>query len=209
MATGSSPWSKVANPVSVLYRIAYSGETPEIPVFLSEQAKDFLGNCLKRNPKDRWTATQLLKHPFLEEFNSKEIQESNSTSSPTSILEQGFWNCLEESQSFGNLSHASFENSPADRIRRLGVCSGEPSWRWDDDWIITRGTLEAGFISESESPTTSTTDSVQELDKSNVKTISGSGCFGHLCDDYYISSFNFERGYEFDQLRVPSASIFL
>ncbi|KAI4334129.1 hypothetical protein L6164_018859 [Bauhinia variegata] len=221
MATGASPWPNVVDPVSVLYRIAYSGETPEIPGFLSEQGKDFLGKCLKRNPKDRWTATQLLKHPFLEEFNSsgaKEIQESNPTSSPTSILDQGFWNCLEESESFGNMRHASFENSSADRIRRLAACSGEPSWRCDEDWMLTRGNeaedgIEAGSFSGSQTPSTSTTGSKQELEKSNVKNINGGGCSSYFCDDnnsrevsVVISDFN--SGRSFGQL-LPSVSNFL
>ncbi|OIW08439.1 hypothetical protein TanjilG_03115 [Lupinus angustifolius] len=142
MAIGGSPWPNVADPFSILYHIAYSNKVPEIPSFLSEEAKDFLEKCLRRNPQERWTANQLLKHPFLEEFsfNSKQIEELNS-SSPTSILEQGFWNYVEESESHGNLIHMTcFENSPADRVRSLALCSGEPCLTWHDDesWITTR-----------------------------------------------------------------------
>ncbi|KAH7510519.1 hypothetical protein FEM48_ZijujUnG0104100 [Ziziphus jujuba var. spinosa] len=141
MATGGSPWSNVGcDPVGALYRIAFSGESPEFPSFLSEQAKDFLGQCLKRNPKQRWTASQLLKHPFLEEFNScsKQIQESNSSScSPTSILDRGIWNSLEESET----RCCENENSTVaddNRIRRLAMCSGLPDWTSDQSWVTIR-----------------------------------------------------------------------
>ncbi|KAK7846844.1 mitogen-activated protein kinase kinase kinase 18 [Quercus suber] len=142
MATGGAPWPNVADPVSVLYQIGYSGELPEFPRFLSEQAKDFLGKCLRRSPKERWTASQLLKHPFLEELDSsaKPIQESNS-SSPTCILDQGFWNSLDESESVSNLIGTTREGNLLgdDRIRRLSLFSGVPSWTWDDHWTTIRG----------------------------------------------------------------------
>ncbi|KAF7805787.1 mitogen-activated protein kinase kinase kinase 18-like [Senna tora] len=147
MASGVSPWRNVADPFSVLHRIAYSGEVPEIPGFLSEEAKDFLRKCLRRNPRERWTASQLLKHPFVGELNSKsqakEIQESNS-SSPTSILEQGFWNSVEESEIHGKLIRTRSGNLGGDdRIRGLAEFSGEPGWKWNDDdgenWITSRG----------------------------------------------------------------------
>ncbi|RDY11785.1 Mitogen-activated protein kinase kinase kinase 18, partial [Mucuna pruriens] len=191
MVTGGAPWPNVADPFSVLYHIAYSSEVPEIPCFLSEEAKDFLGKCLRRNPQERWTASELLKHPFLGGvcYNSnKEVLESNS-SSPTSVLEQGFWTCVEESESFGNLiPNTSFEISASGRVRMLSLCSGVPCWaRHDDDddenWITTRGNGVEGFgncgvgtgsASHGVSP--------QELVKSNVtgrNRISGHACQGH------------------------------
>ncbi|KAJ0051862.1 hypothetical protein Pint_02008 [Pistacia integerrima] len=136
MASGGAPWPDATDPVTVLYRIAYSCELPEFPDVLSNQAKDFLSKCLRRDPKERWTATQLLKHPFLGEFSSstKQIQESNS---PTSILDQGIWNSVEES--LGNLIHSSSqEDSVSERIRRL-TCSSGPSWDWDGSWMTIRG----------------------------------------------------------------------
>ncbi|KAK9267232.1 hypothetical protein L1049_009654 [Liquidambar formosana] len=92
MATGRAPWADVSDPVSALYRIGFSGDVPEIPESLSKQAKDFLGKCLKRDPGERWSASELVKHAFLEEpnFTSKEIYGSNSDT-PTCVLDQGFW----------------------------------------------------------------------------------------------------------------------
>ncbi|KAI9178493.1 hypothetical protein LWI28_027220 [Acer negundo] len=153
MASGGPPWSDATDPVTVLYRIAYSGELPELPGCLSKQAKDFLSKCLRRNPKERWTTTRLLGHSFLEQFNScttKPIQESNSSTSnsPTSILDQDkIWNSLvDETQttSLGNLIPSRSLNRVTDeRIRRLSSFSDEqqgPSWSRDDEisWITVR-----------------------------------------------------------------------
>ncbi|KAJ7948140.1 putative Mitogen-activated protein kinase kinase kinase [Quillaja saponaria] len=213
MATGVAPWPNVADPVSVLYRIAYSRELPEIPSILSDQAKDFLRNCLRRNPKERWTASQLLKHPFLEEFNcnGKKIQQSNS-SSPTSILDQGFWNSVYESESFCNLSHSSSENSPVYRIRRLAVNSEEPSWTWDEHWITTRGN-KVEVQSEIDMICGSVTASTSYGEEGMVEN-SVSGRIGdHFLEGYryrdisvVISNLNSER--HIDKMLVPSISIF-
>ncbi|OAY35107.1 mitogen-activated protein kinase kinase kinase 18 [Manihot esculenta] len=148
MANGGVVWPDVNDPVSVMYRIGFSDQLPEFPCCLSEQARDFLDKCLRRDPKQRWTANQLLKHPFLVKSNSnshshaKQIQESNSSSnSPTSILDQGFWSSLDESESenVDNLVHPSEESSAKERIRRLSLLSEGPSWDWDENWIPVRG----------------------------------------------------------------------
>ncbi|CAJ2654819.1 unnamed protein product [Trifolium pratense] len=180
MATGSSPWPNVDDPISTLYHIAYSNYGPKIPCFLSHQAKDFIEKCLRRNPKERFSASQLLSHPFLEELcsNSKQVVESNSIS-PTSILEQGFWCSMEESQSL------KLENSIVDdRIKRL---AGEPCLaRWhdnhDDNWITIREN-EVDVFCNCGLEIGSSND---ELVKSNVKDgISGKFCKGqsHICRD--------------------------
>ncbi|XP_059661090.1 mitogen-activated protein kinase kinase kinase 18-like [Cornus florida] len=139
MATGGSPWPNVTDPVSVLYRIAFSGELPEFPDDLSDQAKDFLSKCLKIDPKQRWTAKELLEHPLIREFNSvaKQIQDFDHSNSPTSILDEGFWNSTQESETLGDLVHTSCSSSPARRIGRLS-CSGMPDWTWDEDWMTIR-----------------------------------------------------------------------
>ncbi|KAI3923792.1 hypothetical protein MKW92_006312, partial [Papaver armeniacum] len=93
MAPGRAPWSSDGDDaISVLYRIAFSWEVPEFPSFLSENAKDFLSKCLERDPKKRWNTNQLLKHPIVNEFNSKQ----SKMKSPTSILDQDFWDSMEE-----------------------------------------------------------------------------------------------------------------
>ncbi|XP_039172717.1 mitogen-activated protein kinase kinase kinase 9-like isoform X2 [Eucalyptus grandis] len=41
------------------------GEPPQVPQFLSEDARDFIHRCLRRNPKKRPSAAELLDHPFV------------------------------------------------------------------------------------------------------------------------------------------------
>ncbi|KAK3412131.1 hypothetical protein EUGRSUZ_I00917 [Eucalyptus grandis] len=67
MATGRPAWGSraVSNAYALMIRIGVGDEIPEIPEGLSEQGKDFLMKCFAKNPKKRWTACMLLKHPFL------------------------------------------------------------------------------------------------------------------------------------------------
>ncbi|KAJ8566114.1 hypothetical protein K7X08_030591 [Anisodus acutangulus] len=136
MATGGSPWTSVNNPDSLLYHIVFSGQTPEIPKFLSSQARDFLSKCLRRDPKQRCSTKQLLNHPFLEESNlySKENQES-IRSSPTCILDQGIWNSETIDDSTQEISPM---NMPVQRVRKLYMQSGKPDWMLDECWITVR-----------------------------------------------------------------------
>ena len=210
MFSGSSPWPNVGDPVSMLYHVGYSGEVPEVPRFLSDEAKDFLGKCFRRNPRERWSAVQLLSHPFLGEFSSKGgdgVHEESNSCSPTSILEQGFWNSVEESEFplIGNLVQTCLENSPSDRIRRLALCSGDPSWNWDsENWITTRGNeamaeVEGSCYCGSMAASSSVGDwcDLGEVEEINVST---SRISGYFCDDFkcrdvsaVAGSLNFER----------------
>lgn len=47
-----------------MFKIGHTRELPQIPD-LSDEAKDFIRACLKRNPAERPTAAQLLEHPFV------------------------------------------------------------------------------------------------------------------------------------------------
>ncbi|KAG5546566.1 hypothetical protein RHGRI_018665 [Rhododendron griersonianum] len=132
MATGSHPWPESNNPVSTLYRIGFSGDVPEPPAWFSDEATDFLSKCLERDCEERWTAQQLMKHPFLEQ-----VFDSNSDS-PISVLDQGFWESLEESEDQRNSTHvSSSSNSPTERITSL-ISSDLPNWDWDEDWVTVR-----------------------------------------------------------------------
>ncbi|WOL03813.1 mitogen-activated protein kinase kinase kinase 1-like [Canna indica] len=60
-----------------LFRIG-RGEQPPIPTSLSKDACDFISQCVKVNPDDRPTASQLLEHPFVKR--SRTSSGSNSSS---------------------------------------------------------------------------------------------------------------------------------
>lgn len=144
MATGKPPWPESGDPFSIMYRIAYSPESPEIPSCLSDEAKDFLSNCLRRDPNERWTVTQLLNHPFLAQLSSpvsKQSEEELNSCSPTCVLDHGFWSSSWDEPDHGSLDskNQSSGNSPPDRIRLLLLSSGKPDWAWEDDWVTVRG----------------------------------------------------------------------
>jgi len=65
MATGKPPWSELSNQLTAMFTIATSEEPPAIPDGLSEEAHLFIGQCFKRNPQERPTAVESLKHNFL------------------------------------------------------------------------------------------------------------------------------------------------
>ena len=48
-----------------MFTAATSGLKSAIPSRASEHARDFLSHCLEMNPRKRWTAEQLLEHPFV------------------------------------------------------------------------------------------------------------------------------------------------
>ncbi|POM77526.1 STE/STE11 protein Kinase [Phytophthora palmivora] len=65
MITGCSPWQQYSNPLTAMYQIVSSENTPTIPADASDETSSFLKLCLQRNPEHRATITQLLAHPFL------------------------------------------------------------------------------------------------------------------------------------------------
>lgn len=48
-----------------MFKIGNSKELPTIPDHLSDDGKDFVWQCLQRNPLHRPTAAQLLEHRFV------------------------------------------------------------------------------------------------------------------------------------------------
>ncbi|CAD8151694.1 unnamed protein product [Paramecium pentaurelia] len=89
MATGQPPYSEYKDAIAIMVKIGKSTKPPPIPEQLqSPEAKDFLSKCLQIDPKQRATADELLKHPFLDEpkqssllkkkssytFNQKQVQ---------------------------------------------------------------------------------------------------------------------------------------
>lgn len=48
-----------------MFKIGNSKELPTIPDSLSSEGRDFVKQCLQRNPAERPTAQALLDHPFV------------------------------------------------------------------------------------------------------------------------------------------------
>ncbi|KAL9814366.1 putative mitogen-activated protein kinase kinase kinase STE-STE11 family [Arabidopsis thaliana] len=157
MATGSSPWPELNDVVAAIYKIGFTGESPVIPVWLSEKGQGFLRKCLRKDPKQRWTVEELLQHPFLDEEDNDSDQTGNclNSSSPSTVLDQRFWDLCETSRSrfikedhedpFANSTNFLWDDDslPGDRIKKLAgdESSGEPDWE-TNGWIEVRGEIE-------------------------------------------------------------------
>ncbi|VAI47698.1 unnamed protein product [Triticum turgidum subsp. durum] len=64
MATSKPPWSEYEG-IAAMFKIGNSKELPPIPDHLSEEGKDFIRQCLQRDPSSRPTAVDLLQHSFV------------------------------------------------------------------------------------------------------------------------------------------------
>nr|XP_043622097.1 mitogen-activated protein kinase kinase kinase 18-like [Erigeron canadensis] len=146
MMTGDSPWANVNDPVSLLYKIAFSNEIPKIPNELCDQAKDFLSKCLVRDPRQRWTAKQLLNHPYIQQFDdiSNQINcDKFVTSSPTSVLDQDIWDSMDASLASTEFSESTCSlKSVRQRMKHLaGKYEMKPKWeceKGENEWITIR-----------------------------------------------------------------------
>lgn len=61
MVTGEPIWS--CSRSELLHKLVF--ERPKIPENLSDEGKDFLTRCFERSLSKRWTAEELLDHPFI------------------------------------------------------------------------------------------------------------------------------------------------
>jgi serine/threonine protein kinase len=76
MATGKPPWSQQFQEVAALFHIGTTKSHPPIPEHLSADGKDFLLKLLQREPRRRPSASEMLKHPFVENYEVYNGQES-------------------------------------------------------------------------------------------------------------------------------------
>ncbi|XP_047079451.1 mitogen-activated protein kinase kinase kinase 18-like [Lolium rigidum] len=171
MATGGAPWPGLSSPAAALHHVARSEDVPEAPAWLSGEGKDFLARCLVRDPAQRWTAEQLLQHPFVASTETNPTSNSNSKAapierwvSPKSVLDQGFWFWEEDSSS---------TTVPADRVRALASAES-PDWTWSgEEWIAVCCTT-----------TTDSNDTAPE--KLDAETTEAAG--GSNADDEHVPS---------------------
>ncbi|GAB4846801.1 hypothetical protein Ancab_025807 [Ancistrocladus abbreviatus] len=94
MATGKPPyWGDdidMSSPMAAVLKIACDEKKPQFPQQFSEEGLDFLGRCLERDPRRRWTADKLLSHPFvLGNCKTRMGSPKEDLFSPASVLDVG------------------------------------------------------------------------------------------------------------------------
>ncbi|MQM04038.1 hypothetical protein Taro_036829 [Colocasia esculenta] len=175
MATGYPPWHDVQDPVAAIHRIAFSEDVPEFPCNLSDDARDFLGRCLSRDPRKRWSAEELLSHSFL-----KRSGEFPKECSPKSTLDLAFWDSWSEEELEDQDEAETDDQRPGsaqERLRHL-VSGGLPPLHlanasWDDCcWIPIRNTQR---LEPSTSGSTSAVAAASAYGVSREESLPGQG----------------------------------
>lgn len=64
MLTGKPTWS---NPATAVYKACFTDEVPPLPAHVSDDARDFMTRCFRRDPAARPSARELLRHAFVAE----------------------------------------------------------------------------------------------------------------------------------------------
>ena len=68
------------NQYVALFQIAQEWRAPEYPDDISEELKDFMDCCFKKEPSERWNIYELLHHPFIlqEEYDEEKSTINNN-----------------------------------------------------------------------------------------------------------------------------------
>ena len=78
MATGKPPWEKLKQ-LDIIFAVCRSGEVPCLPKEFSDDARNFVSLCFRRNPMERPNVCELLQHPFICSNNNPEFFRTDST----------------------------------------------------------------------------------------------------------------------------------
>jgi mitogen-activated protein kinase kinase kinase len=77
LVTGNAPWSSISRSVKEVLHLIVLGQTPPIPEGVSESCRSFIEICLKPNPSDRPSASQLLQHDFIRKEQKSDVDNRN------------------------------------------------------------------------------------------------------------------------------------
>ncbi|CAA6664120.1 unnamed protein product [Spirodela intermedia] len=146
MATGEPSRRRRAgeDPAALLFRIISGWDRPEIPAELPEEGRDFVCRCFAREPRERWTAEMLLRHPFLQ-FSTDGDGAASTTPSPRSVF--GFPAWVSPASPRPSAGSSTSSPTPIERLRRLSAGSPESEWDASGDssghsaggrWITVR-----------------------------------------------------------------------
>eukprot|EP01006_Ploeotia_vitrea_P050641 TRINITY_DN67480_c4_g1_i2.p1 TRINITY_DN67480_c4_g1~~TRINITY_DN67480_c4_g1_i2.p1 ORF type:complete len:274 (+),score=10.47 TRINITY_DN67480_c4_g1_i2:109-822(+) len=72
MHTRRRPWGGYPNAAGILLALEGMQDLPPgVNEIVDSSLRDFLSKCLAKNPRQRWTTTQLLSHPFVKQHEKK------------------------------------------------------------------------------------------------------------------------------------------
>ncbi|WVZ11471.1 hypothetical protein V8G54_016001 [Vigna mungo] len=145
MVTGKPAWD-VSNGSSIwklLIRIGVGEELPKIPEELSEEGKDFLEKCFVKDPKNRWSAEMLLKHPFIkvDSFSFEKVHQPLPSPSPRTHFDFPDWastTMASVPSSLDSDEHSGWSSSPESRLQPLVTDKTPENWSESDGWIRVR-----------------------------------------------------------------------
>ncbi|XP_057449528.1 mitogen-activated protein kinase kinase kinase 20-like [Lotus japonicus] len=152
MVTGKPAWNVLsgANIWSLLIRIGVGDELPLIPEELSKEGKDFLEKCFVKDPRKRWSAEMLLKHPFIIEVADdtaslplEPVKELLLSLSPRNHFELFDWastvkSSVTTSPDSDEWSRESCLCSSGERLRRLVTDQRPTDWSESGSWTVVR-----------------------------------------------------------------------
>ena len=79
MLTGAPPWDEISNKITLMFHIASCKTPPPPPDDASEDARDFLGQVLQIDPRDRPGCQELLTLPFCGGAKEKTVSQRASS----------------------------------------------------------------------------------------------------------------------------------
>ncbi|XP_076956602.1 mitogen-activated protein kinase kinase kinase 18-like [Bidens hawaiensis] len=147
MITGQPAWPDRG--VDSLCQIGYSDELPNFPAHISEELRDFLSKCLRRNRLERWSCDQLLQHPVLLSCSSPPSEITSDEWSPRCVFD---WS--ESNFSDDNTSESENSNVNSNFInarQRIAELSSSSAVNWESDgWELVRNVVPTTFIEPSD-----------------------------------------------------------
>lgn len=120
MATGKPPWSQQFQEVAALFHIGTTKSHPPIPEHLSADGKDFLLKLLQREPRLRPSAAEMLKHPFVQNY---EIYNGQEGGEGRQVLEE---HLQPTNDGCSVRTSMSLRNSWRGSLRQNGLGSSRP-----------------------------------------------------------------------------------
>lgn len=123
LAVGEPPYSDI-HPMKVLFLIP-KNPPPRLEGRFSREFKDFIDLCLRRDPRDRPTARDLLRHPFLRRAKRTTYLTELIERHERWVIEHGHTEEKDDDETAkGRTSGAPSQDDPADDLWDFGTIKG-------------------------------------------------------------------------------------